>query len=237
MTQIMGNSTVRYKVLQGEISQLHTEDIHVHYLENIKQHQQTAGAVAVLQAAVGHAGAVNSAQAATYDGDPVNGFIMQVGGKTVHGSSWKTTFKNGDRVQIIGQERGKVFEAVAVVKPDERIIWMQPHCERGTQSQKQNLVKCCGWFSLFMYACAFLLVIFSDWQAWFAFVSASLAIPFLLFFTVGMSWGDFMGFARQMNAVGEAMGLPEPDKLDLFRSTKNARQSGKPDLPIGVYYY
>ena len=87
----MGRATVRYEVLQGEISQIHTEDTHVHYLREIEQHQKMAGTVAVLQAAVGNAGAVNCAQAATYDGDPVDGFIMQVGGKTVRGSFWKAT--------------------------------------------------------------------------------------------------------------------------------------------------
>lgn len=233
----MSQAIQHYQVLQGEISQLQTEATHVHYLKNIKQQQDVAGAVAMLQAAAGQAGAIHSAQAAMDEGDPVDGFTMHVAGKTVCGSFWKTTFKDGDKVQIIGRERNGVFEAVAVTRPDERMIWMQPHCERGTIAKKKHLLKCSGWFVIFGYFCAMLLSIFSDMPSWANFLIISISIPVILLTTVGMSWRDFMSFASEMNAVGTALGLSEPEKIDLFESTKLARQSGKPDLPMGVYYY
>lgn len=65
----------------------------------------------------------------------------------------------------------------------------------------------------------------------------SLATFITLVLTAGLSWQDFMAFAREMNAVGAALGLPNPEEIDLIKSTKLARQSGKPDLPLGVYYY
>jgi hypothetical protein len=233
----MSQTVPQYQVLQGQISKLHTEATHVHYLKNIKQQQKMAGVVAGLQAAVGQAGAVHSAQAATDEGDPVDGFTMQVEGKTVLGSFWKITFKDGDHVQVIGQERYGVFEAVAVTKPDERTIWMQPHCERGTQSQKNNILKISGLFSLLGYSCAMLLGVFSDMPLWFMLLGVTLIIPFMLLITVGLSWGDFMSFSSEMNAVGIALDLPDPESIDLFKSTKQARQNGRPDLPMGVYYY
>jgi hypothetical protein len=95
----MNQSPSNYKVLQGDISQLLTEAINVHFLKNIKQHKEMAGTVAMLQAAGGQAGAVVSSQAATYEGDPVEGFTTQVAGKTIRGSFWKTTFHDGDNVQ------------------------------------------------------------------------------------------------------------------------------------------
>jgi hypothetical protein len=95
----MSRSIPTCQVLQGEISQLRTEAINVHFLENIKQHREMASTVAMLQAAVGQAGAVVSSQAATDEGDPVEGFTMQVAGKTIRGSFWKTTFHDGDNVQ------------------------------------------------------------------------------------------------------------------------------------------
>lgn len=233
MTQTISH----YQVLQGAITQLRTEDIHVHYEKNIEQQQRTAGAVAVLQAAIGQARAVNSAQAATYEGDPVDGFVMQVAGKTVRGSFWKVTFKEGDQVQVIGRESNGVFEAVAVAKPAERIIWMQPHCEHGTYSRKRSLLKYSTYFALFMLLCAISATVFQDWPFWFAIMSFAVVTPIVLFVTVGMSWGSFMSFAGEMNAVGEALGLPDPEKINLFRSTKLARQAAKPELPMGVYYY
>lgn len=233
----MHPAILRYQVLEGEIKHLRTEDTHVHYLENTKQQQAIAGGTAILQVAMEQAVAVNSVQATAYEGDPVDGFIMEVEGKTVRGSFWRVTFKDGDRVQIIGHEIAGISEAVAVAKPDERIIWMQPHCERGTQAQRNNLLKCSCWFILFMYFCALLISVFSDGPPSLVFVTFTISIPILLFLTVGMSWGDFMSFAREMNAVGQALGLSEPEKTDLFHSTKQARQGGRPELPLGVYYF
>jgi hypothetical protein len=114
----------QYQVWQGQISELSTEATHVHYLKNIKRQQEMAGATAVSEAALGQADAVFSAQAAKDEGDPVEGFIMQVNGKTVMGSFWKTTFKDGDEVQVIGEECDSIFHAIAITKPQERMIWM-----------------------------------------------------------------------------------------------------------------
>ena len=233
----MSQTIPQYRVLQGEVSQLRTEATHVQYLKNIKQQQELAGAVAGLQALTGQAGSVNSAQTAMDEGDPIVGFTMLVAGQAVHGSFWKTTFKDGDHVQVIGQESGGIFEAVAVAKPDERAIWMQPHCERGTRAQKRNLLKCSVWFAILGYVCAVLLGTFSDMPMWIMLVSFSIIVPGTLFLTVGMSWKDFMSFSGEMNAVGAALNLPAPENIDLFKSTKLARKSGKPDLPMGVYYY
>jgi hypothetical protein len=62
----------------------------------------------------------------------------------------------------------------------------------------------------------------------------------ILFGVVFYSWnelGCFMAFSRQMNAVGDALGLPESEKIDLFQSTISERKAGRPALPLGVYYY
>lgn len=233
MMQIMP----RYQVLQGEVSQLRTQSTHVHYLKNIKQQQELAKTVAVLQAAVGQAGAIHSAQAATDEGDPVEGFTMQVDSKRVSGSFWKTTFNNGDHVQVIGQERNGVFEAVAVIKPTDRVIWMQPHCERGTAAKRAHLFKCSGWFILFCYTCALLLGTFSSLPIWFMLLGATIITPLILIVTVGLSWNDFMTFSRELNAVGSALGFSHPENIDLIKTTKLAKKNGKPDLPLGVYYY
>ena len=226
-----------YAVLQGTISNLHTQATHVYYLKNIKRQQQMAGAVAVVQAATEQAGAVFSAQAAVDEGDPVQGFAMQVAGKSVQGSFWKVTFNDSDEVQVIGEERNGVFHAIALTKPAERMIWMQPHCERGTHAKKKSVLRGCEWVSLFAYSMMAVLSIFSDLPAWFLFLGMTITLPVLLFVTVGLSWRDFMAFGREMNAVGAALGLPEPKKIDLFKSTKAALQAGKPDVPMGVYYY
>jgi hypothetical protein len=234
---LMNQIIPQYQVLQGEISQLHTEATHVHYLKNIKQQQKAAGAVAVLQAAVGQAGAVHSAQAATDEGDPVDGFTMQVAGKTVRGSFWKSTFIDGDHVQVIGQERNGIFEAIAVTKPDARVIWMQPHCERGTTASRQSIIKKALIASVLFFTAAPCLAWLMNEPLGLMLMMAAIFTTMVWSVMVLWSWGDFMSFAREMNAVGAALSLPEPENIDLFKSTKQARQKGKPDVPMGVYYY
>jgi len=51
------------------------------------------------------------------------------------------------------------------------------------------------------------------------------------------SWGDYMDFSREMNAVASALGWPDPAETDLFKTTREARKAGKPELPMGVYYF
>ena len=233
----MQKSVLQYQVIQGIVSRLQKQHTHVHYLENVKQEQRLAGTVAVIQAATGQAGAVLSAQAATDEGDPVEGFGMEVAGHPVRGSFWKTTFQDGDNVQVVGNFQNGVFHAIAVTKPEERMIWMQPHAERGTKSKARHLLKCSGWFVLFGYFCALLLTRFTESPLWANLLGMSVSIPTILLVTVGMSWGDFMGFSRQMNSVGAALGMPEPENMDLFKSTRQAKTNGKSDLPMGVYYY
>ncbi len=226
-----------YGVISGQISNLQTQAMHAQYLKNIKAQQQTAGAVAITQAVLGDAGAIFSAQAATDDGDPVEGFVMQVSDQIVIGSFWKATFQDGDSVQVVGYKKNNFFQALAVTKPSERIIWMMPHCERGTQSKKYHLIRMSGYFITFCLCAEILLMLFSSPPFWPMLLGLSLGAIVILFVTVGMSWGDFMSFSREMNAVGIALGLPEPEKIDLFKSTSLARKEGKPDLPMGVYYY
>jgi len=233
----MNRPILHYQVIQGEVSNLLTEATQVNYLKNLGTHQELASVVSVLQAATGQAGAVNSAQAAIYEGDPVEGFFMTVDGKAISGDFWKATFKDGDFVKVVGREYGSLFEAVAVVKPDERLIWMRPHCERGTHSQVKNLIKCSGYFVLIMCIFASLVAVSSDLPLWVIFVSFLLAAATILIVTVGMSWTDFMRFAGEMDAVAETLGLPDPTQTDLFDSTRRQRKAGKADLPFGVFYY
>jgi len=229
--------TPKYALLQGTISDLRTQATHVHYLKDIKRQQQMAGAVAVVQAATEQAGAVFSAQAAVDEGDPVEGFAMLVDGKPVQGSFWKTTFKEGDEVQVIGEERDGVFHAIALAKPTQRMIWMQPHCERGTAAKRKSVLRACGYFVGFCTFAELCILSFDSPPYWIDILSGLTVCVCTLIVTAGLSWRDFMTFAQEMNAVGTALGLPEPEKIDLFKSTKAALKAGRPDIPMGVYYY
>lgn len=228
---------LNYEVIEGTISDLQVRPANVHFLKKIKQEQQLASMVAVGQAIAGQAGAVLSAQAATDEGDPVESFAMNIAGFHAVGSFWKTTFSNGDSVKVIGRKQNKTVQATAVVDTTTRTIWIQPHCERGTKAKSRHLLKCSGWFVLLCYLAALVLTVFTNMPFWMNVVIMTISAPVILLVTVGLSWRDFMDFSREMNAVASALDWPEPAETDLFKTTREARKAGKPELPMGVYYF
>ncbi|MGX9782972.1 hypothetical protein JAB1_15600 [Janthinobacterium sp. MP5059B] len=225
-----------YQLISGIVGGLKTSNVNVNYLRNGESFKKMSSLTAVVQAAAGEPGAVHSAQAAASDGDPVTGFTMNVGGKLVAGSFWEVDFRDGDEVQVVGYEKGNEFFAVAVVDVKEEKIWMQPHCERGTIAKKYHLLKCCGYSFIGLCIFEILLGFFTGFPIWFVLICSAFINPIILFVTVGLSWKDFMNFAKEMNRVGKALVITEPEKIDLFKSTRKSRKSGKPALPMGVYY-
>ena len=225
-----------YKSVSGVVEDLRISDMHVNYLKNAEKIRKMSGLTSIMQAAAGEPGAVQSAQAAASDGDPVTGFSMSVGGKWVSGSFWEVGFRVGDEVQVVGYQKGNDFIAVAVVDVKESKIWMRPHSERGTLAKKYHLLKCCGYSFIGLCIFEILLGFFTGFPMWFVLICSAFINPIILFVTVGLSWKDFMNFANEMNRVGEALVITEPEKIDLFKSTRKSRKSGKPALPMGVYY-
>ena len=225
-----------YKLLSGIVEDLRTSDMHVNYLKNTELFEKMSGLTSIVQAAVGESGAVHSAQAAASDGDPVTGFTMNVGGKWVTGSFWEFGFKDGDEIQVVGYQKGNEFIAVAIVDVKENKIWMQPHSERGTLAKKYHLLKCCVYSFIGLCVFEILLGFFTGFPMWFVLICSAFINPIILFVTVGLSWKDFMNFAKEMNRVGKALVITDPEKIDLFKSTRKSRKSGKPALPMGVYY-
>jgi hypothetical protein len=228
---------LEFKAVDGIIENLVVQQINVNFLGNSENISKTAAIVSLIQAATGSPGSVHSAQSASDTGDPVEGFAMNIGKIKVFGNFWKTSFKNGDNVKVIGRLQGENFFAVAVADPVERIIWMQPHCERGTSAKKKHLIICSAAFMIAIGLCVLFIFRNVNTPAWFLFATSAVASFVMLVATVGMSWGDFMRFSRQMNGVGVALKLDAPENVNLFKSTRNQRKLGKLELPMGVYYY
>jgi hypothetical protein len=140
-------------------------------------------------------------------------------------------------VKAIGSRVDGVFNAVAVTSPADRVIWMQPHCERGVIEQRKYLIRNSFIFVLVVFAVLAFLVKDKDIEFWFYLVSATSLSITILFFTVVLSWKDLMTFAHCMSRVGASLALESPDNINLVRSTRKMIKSGKPELPMGVYYY
>ena len=70
--------------------------------------------------------------------------------------------------------------------------------------------------------------------AWLLLLVSTLAVTVIFVATVGLSWKDFMSFAREVDNVGTALGMAVPAKMDLVKSTRKSRRQGKPELPMGL---
>ena len=225
-----------YLVLEGTVANLEIFKHNVQFLNNSEKRKRTAGIVATIQAAAGEPGAVHSTYAANDSGDPVEGFRMRLGSQAVSGNLWRTTFQDGDQVQVVGTMSGKIFHAVAVVRNADNVIWMQPHCERGSAAKKKHLFKYSLAFAVSVFLVQGFLLRNSDYPLWLLLAMPASGVALVLAVTVGLSWKDFMFFAREMDKVGEALGIAAPAHIDLFKSTKKSEKLGKAYLPMGVYY-
>lgn len=229
-------SESNYVVIEGIVQNLEIFKQNVQFLNNSGQRKRTAGIVAMIQAAAGEPGAVHSAYAASDSGDPVEGFRMRLGAQAVSGNFWQTTFQDGDQVRAVGTVNGKILHAVAVVRNVDNVIWMQPHCERGSAAQKKHLFKYSLVFAVVVFLVQGLLLRNAEYPLWLLLATPSSGIALVLAVTVGMSWNDFMFFAREMDKVGAALGLASPVQIDLFKSTKKSQALGKACPPMGAYY-
>lgn len=225
-----------YEVVEGIVEDLEVFDADVNYLR-VKQESHTESMVSALQVVMASSEDEDSAQAASNAGDPVEAFSMRIGELAVQGSFWKTTFKNGDSIKVIGLKGNGVFNAIAVALPEKRIVWMQPHCERGVSAQRRYILRNSIIFVIVIFLISTFLFTEPTMQLWFYMLGASLSSAVILIATVGMSWGDFMTFAHRMTRVASALEIDFPENVDLAKSTKARINDGLPELPMGVYYY
>ncbi len=86
-------------------------------------------------AAAGLAGAATGALLATTGGgDSVEFFTCTVDGKRVAGRFTKTSFKDGDWVEVAADPQSDgTYAALAVRRPSDQTVWMFPHCSRGSK--------------------------------------------------------------------------------------------------------
>jgi len=130
-----------------------------------------------------------------------------------------------------------MFNAIAVSDPANRTIWMQPHCERGTMEQKKYILRNSFLFVVGIFIFSGFLFLSPKTEVWFYLLAASLGSILALIVTVGMRWRKLTMFSERMTRVGTVLGIAHPEKINLVKSTKVMVQNGKPEVPMGVYYY
>src|SRR5580765_3716079 len=97
-----------------------------------EQDQSTMGLVAVAAAAVGAGGAAMGTTMAASDLEEAADYVeFTLADSSMKGWLWRSPFKDGDEVEVVGEWRDDHFEVVAVARTKDRTVALYPHCTRG----------------------------------------------------------------------------------------------------------
>lgn len=163
------------------------------------------------------------------DGLPVKGWV------------WRSPFKEGDQVEVVGEINGSHLEAAAIARPADRTIALYPHCSRGRRKHIVNAVK--WWFigvSLLVLFICFLALLTISWAGFVnilmeLFYVAVGCYTFFSFMTISLT-RKWMPFVRVAEKVFRALEWPAPGNVDLVKSSKAQRRADDP-AEFGTFYF
>lgn len=237
------DSALSYLILRGKVGSLRKQATKINPLQASVE-SEVAGWSAIAQAAANLPGAISSAELADYEGDPVEIFSMAISDQPVVGYLWRVGFVEGDEVEVAGSMEGHTFNAVAVRKAPERLIWLRPHYTMGSRALKKNDAARIFKFCLILNA--IVLVSFpvgalfvakggESWSALFAMLLAACAMFDVTCAFILRTPGR-LNFGKQVDAIGRAFKMDEPELLDFDKTYSAARAAGKPYISGGKYY-
>jgi hypothetical protein len=121
-------------VLRGRIENLTVVADEEEFLQAPSKQMGTATASAL--AVAGVAGAASGALLATTgSADAVQRFTCSVAGELISGCFSTVGFNDGDEVEVVGaRQPDRSYYAYAVRRPEDRKLWMHPHCSRGSKA-------------------------------------------------------------------------------------------------------
>lgn len=168
---------------------------------------------------------------------------MMIDNRPVKGWVWFSPFRDGDIVEVIGTQKENYFEAIAICRPNDRVIALYPHCSRGKNAHIQSVTK--WWLSLTALAIGFGVLIdtginyFSSSKVEYIvqtvnFIYVTLGIYALSGAFAYTNGKRFMLFVHAATQVFKTIGLDNPDSVDLPKRTK--RKPGDPGV-LGVMYF
>ncbi|MGM9485722.1 putative type VI secretion system effector [Ideonella sp. YS5] len=192
--------------------------------------QRAAGGAAAGLAAIGLAGAAAGASiAAAASGDPVELFTCKIGGETVSGGFSKVSFKEGDELDMVQINEFPHDLILAARRRADRLLWMVPHCSRGTGAHRTFSLRLFAWIATLSFILGML------WYLGFAFFSNTgieidglefvTPICLALAATTGLYYAirfffQWRNTARQAESIFATLGYLDPPYVDLERDHK-----------------
>ncbi|WP_081084997.1 putative type VI secretion system effector [Burkholderia territorii] len=167
-------------------------------------------------------------------------------GKSVRAWVWQSIFNEGDEVEVVAEQVGKVWQGYGIFRPNDQIVALHPHCSRGRYAH---------------YRASFLLYVKSVVPLLLVFLVLFLAGGYFMY-GADFNWADsasgvflgcvlgsliygaiafrisrkFMGFVLLAEGIFEAFGWKDVKNIDLPAITKKGKQAGAP-AALGVLYF
>jgi hypothetical protein len=176
--------------------------------------------------------AVGAGQAASSARDAVQLFTCKLGEQVVQGRFSKVTFKDGEALDmVIAKPRNGLPLVLATRRSSDRVLWMAPHCSRGTLAHRNF-----SWQLAFHVFFWLLLgaTLFSFGMEYINAQPGQFSLSFVLFMlAIGSSlaaiaapyyairfYRQWLPFAHQAESIFAALGYPDPSRVDLPREHK-----------------
>jgi len=190
------------------------------------QMREAAGVSALVFAFSGMAGAATqTASGADGGADDVAMYSFHLDGSCYAGCTRAVSFKNGDEVEVIFEERTQGNEVLAVRRPATRTIWLYPYMARGTWAGIIHALK------LWILSSAALTIFIGLIGIGYATKQTMLLLAVLSPAGIALvtSWmlPRLLRFSRAANEVFAALGYEKPEWVDLPATSKKHRRANR----------
>lgn len=191
------------------------------------QMEEAAGISAMVFALAGMGGAAVQT-AANIDGgaDEVDMYSFDLNGQRFAGCTRSASFRNGDAVELVYEERSQGLEVLGVRRVETRSIWLYPYMSRGSRAGTLATAKLLGW-AIGVGAFGILFIAYLVWEGRLpSDVIFSVIVISILVVVGAVSWmlPRLYRFSKAADQVFAAFGYESPSWVDLQKTTKAYRK-------------
>lgn len=157
-----------------------------------------------------------------------------VDGQRVRGWLWRSPFKDGDEVEVAAEWRQNHYELLGVTRPADQTVALYPHCTRSIKNHNWNAVKWWVYVSLFfdlgMIGITSSFDTISFKEVWNGALTNGVGMVIMgmhvaIAIAVYSMTKQWMPYARIAEKVFSTLGVPEPQAIDLVKSSKGQHRA------------
>jgi hypothetical protein len=203
----------------------------------------TLGVVAVAAGLAGLSGqAISTASNAADTEEAADYLELSIDDRAVKGWVWRSPFRSGDLVDVVGTWAGDHFELVAIRRASDRTIALYPHCSRG---RLRHFKKVAFWWAVgtnfFAGGISLMILNMTGLDVFLTSLGDGVGYMFLgiyIFFAIAaLSMSrQWMPLVRLAEKVFRALEISGPSNVDLVKSSRRLRTPNDPG-EFGTFYF